>query len=227
MHTGMCTEALKLLPPSACPYATTKYAAPSAPQSETLLAMVSTKHGKPPSDSSAAVMDAVRQLSKDVHKLRLEVTQLGQDYGRYASHCAPHAELNTSTTLLINQWGECGRERYRCSPSVSPDRGVYYSAAHHQRSSRSHGDHLHPKYSPGHGNRRYSPSSPSSPHHHRDHYSTSSQDRFRHHSPDGHRPPNHFDARYPHQNDSYRHTSYSPPHESAKPRYEERPSPYT
>lgn len=214
-------EALKLLPPPASPYVTSQYASPPAPQGEPLSAMVSTKHEKSHSDSSAALMDAVKQLSKDVHALRLEVTQLGQD----CSHSASHRALHTGFTKhkyghpdVLR--GERGRERYRRSPSVSPDRGVYSSTTHHQRTSRSYSDHPHPRYSPGHRDGRYSPTPPSSPHHRRDHHSTSSQDRFRHHSPDRHRSPDHFNVRYPHQNGSHRHTSYSPPYESARPRYE-------
>lgn len=87
--------------------------------------MVSTQHEKSHSDSSAALMDAVKQLSKDVHALRLEVTQLGQDCSYSASHHAPHTDFSKHKYGRPDELrGECGREKYRRSPSVSPDRGV-------------------------------------------------------------------------------------------------------
>lgn len=214
-------EALKLLPPPASLYATSQYTPVPVPQGEPLNAMVSTKHEKSHPDSSASLMEAVKQLSKDVHLLRLEVTHLGQDYGHSANHCAPHTDFPKHKYGFHDELrGERGRDRYRRSPSVSPDRGVFSSASHHQRARRSYSDNFHPGYSPDRRDRRYSPTQQCPPYYRHDLQPSSSQDHFRHHSPGRPYSPDRFNARYPNPHGSYRHTSYSPPRDSSRHRYE-------
>lgn len=71
-------EALKLLPPPVIAPALTPSAIP-APQEELFAAMVSTRHKKSQSDPSSGLFEAVKQLSNDLHALRLEVSQLGRN----------------------------------------------------------------------------------------------------------------------------------------------------
>ncbi len=115
-------EALKLLPPPAFSHATTQFAAPPAPQGEPLSAMILTKHEKPQSDPSAVPVDAIRQLSKDVRALRVEVTQPGKNYSYITRHHALHADFSKHKNDSPGELsGDCGREKYHCSPFMPPD----------------------------------------------------------------------------------------------------------
>lgn len=211
-------EALKLLPPPVIAPALTPSAIP-APQEELFAAMVSTRHKKSQSDPSSGLFEAVKQLSNDLHALRLEVSQLGRNPDLAAQHCIPHVAASTQRyDQQDEQRYQRGRERYRRSPSASPDRGGYSPARHHHRSSWSHSDHDHhrfsrsssdhrPRYPSTHRDRRYSPTPPSSSPHRYDHHSAYQQDRFRRGSPDRRYSPHRPGPRDPHHGDSHRHAS--------------------
>ncbi|KAF5896526.1 Uncharacterized protein DAT39_013767 [Clarias magur] len=173
--------------------------------------MVSTKHEKTQSDQSAGLFDVVKKLSDDVRALKLEVSQLGRHCTHSVHYRSPHVDFaRHKYDPAVEQRPERGRERYRRSPSVSPERAIYSSAPSYYRSNRSHSDHLNPRYSPDRSNRHYSPTSTYSPSHQREYYSSSSRDRFHHYSPDGRRSPDHSRDRYTHQHDSSRYTSSQP-----------------
>ena len=156
------------------------------PQGEPLLAMVSTTHENPHLDPSTCVMNAVSQHSKDVQAIRLQVTQLRQDYSHSDSHRTPRAETSKHEYHPpAEQRGERGRDRHRRSPSFSTEHGSYSSAADHQRANRSHSGHPHHGYAPVQHDRHYSPTLASSPHCRPDPHTNSSEGYSRHHSPGG------------------------------------------
>ena len=198
-------EALKLLPPTVIAPALTPSAIP-APQEEPFAAMVSTRQNKSQSDPSAGLFEVVKQLSNDLHALRLEVSQLGRNSDQAAQHRIPHVAASTQKyDQRDEQRYQRGRERYRRSPSASPDRGGYSPARHHHRSSWSSSDHC-PRYPSTHRDRRYSPTPTSSSPHRYDHHSAYQRDHFRRGSPDRRYSPHRPGPRDPHQ-DSHRHTS--------------------
>lgn len=62
---------MKLFPPSVSSPAQMTHAASHLMSDEPIAAMVSTTQGNTPSDPSEGLISAVKQLSKDVHDLRL------------------------------------------------------------------------------------------------------------------------------------------------------------
>lgn len=144
---GSVQEALKLLSPPVIAPALTSSATP-APQEELFGAIMSTRQKKSQSDPSAGLFEAVKQLSNDLHALRLEVSQLGCNPDLAVQHYIPHVAASTQKyDQQDEQRYQRGRERYHRPPSVSPDRGGHSPARCYRRSSCSHSDHDHHRLS--------------------------------------------------------------------------------
>lgn len=196
-------EALKLLPPPVIAPALTPSAIP-APQEELFAAMVSTRHKKSQSDPSSGLFEAVKQLSNDLHALRLEVSQLGRN-----------PERNTAFHMLLLPPKDMTNKMNRGIGVAEKD-----TVAHHLRHLTVADTLLHDIITDPagptvivtitgstHRDRRYSPTPPSSSPHRYNHHSAYQQDRFRQGSPDRRYSPHRPGPRHPHQGDSHRHAS--------------------